>query len=94
MPGKVSRALVRARSTHSKRLVVLLCLTGLLGLVRLVASPVPDGAFMVLAFWLLAGLTFDLGMPGLARLIRPQMIQAMLIALDITMAAGFLTIVA
>jgi hypothetical protein len=56
--------------------------------------PVPDSAFLLFALWLLAGLTFDLGMPILARLIRPQIIQAMLLTLDITMVTGFLTIVA
>ena len=94
MPGHLSRALVRARSTHSKRLAILLGLTGLLAIVRLVVLPVPDRAFLLFASWLLAGLTFDLGMPVLARLIRPQIIQAMLLMLDITMVTGFLTIIA
>ena len=94
MPGHVTRALVRARSANSRRLAVLLALTGVLGLVRLLAFPVPDSAFVVFALWLLVGLTFDLGMPVLARRIRPQVIQAMMLTVDITMLAGFLTIVA
>ena len=90
----ISRALVRARSAHSKRLALLLGLTGVLGLVRLFAFPVPDSAFVLFASWLLVGLTFDLGMPILARRIRPQVIQAMMLTVDITMLTGFLTIVA
>ena len=43
-----SRPLDQARSINSKRLSVLLSFVGLMALVRLVAYPVPDDAFVLL----------------------------------------------
>ena len=58
------RALQLARSINSKRLAVLLCLVGVMGLVRALAYPVPDGAFLLLAFWLLVVDVIVLGFCG------------------------------
>jgi uncharacterized protein involved in cysteine biosynthesis len=72
MTIKASRALVQARSINSKRLAVLLSFVGVLGLVRLVAYPVPDAAFLLFACWLLAGLFYDLGIRRFARFAPPE----------------------
>ena len=85
MATHTARALVQARSINSKRLAVLLCFVGVLGLVRLVAYPVPDAAFVLFAFWLLAGLIYDLGMRHFARLVPPEATQAVMYAVDITL---------
>ena len=87
MATHLSRALVRARSTNSKRLAILLAAVGVLGLVRLVAHPVPDAAFVLLAFWLSAGLVYDLGMRKFARVIPPEAAQTFMYALDVTLVA-------
>jgi hypothetical protein len=87
------RALVQARSVNSLRLAILLCLVGVLGLVRIVAYPVPDIAFLVFAFWLLGGLLYDIGMRPLARFVPAQVMQWFMFAFDITVLTVFRVIV-
>jgi signal transduction histidine kinase len=87
------RALQQARSINSKRLAVLLFFTGVLSLVRLVAYPVPDGAFLLVASWLLAGLIYDLGMRRFARFVAPEAMQAVMFALDISLLTVLYSIV-
>jgi signal transduction histidine kinase/CheY-like chemotaxis protein len=93
MTIKASRALVQARSINSKRLAVLLSFVGVLGLVRLVAYPVPDAAFLLFACWLLAGLFYDLGIRRFARFAPPEAMQAVMYALDITLLTVLYAIV-
>ena len=85
MHTHVSPALEKARSINSKRLFVLFCFVGVLGVVRLFAYPVPDSAFVMLAFWMLAGLLYDFGMKKAAQIIRPQLMQVAMFAFDITL---------
>jgi hypothetical protein len=53
-------------------------------LVRIVAYPIPDSAFVLFAFWLLAGLIYDLGLRKFARIIPPESIKTLMYVIDIT----------
>ena len=92
MATSASHALEQARSINSKRLSVLMCLVGLLCVFRLVVYPIPEIAFLMLAFWMLAGLVYDLSMAKIARVIRAEVMQTVMFALDITLLAAVVAI--
>ena len=86
------RALDEARSINSRRLFVLLCVVAILCVFRLVVYPVPDAAFVMFAIWMLAGLLYDLSMTKMARLIRAEVMQAVMYALDITLLTAVVAV--
>jgi signal transduction histidine kinase len=88
-----SRPLDQARSINSKRLSVLLSFVGLMALVRLVAYPVPDDAFVLLGSWLAAAMLYDLTMKPLARIASPASMQAVMFTIDVSLLTGFHAIV-
>ena len=88
-----SRPLDQARSINSKRLSVLLSFVGLMALVRLVAYPVPDDAFVLLGSWLAAAMLYDLTMKPLARIASPESMQAVMFTIDVSLLTGFHAIV-
>ena len=85
MNTHAARALQQAKSINSRRLAVLLCSVGAMGVVRLVIYPVPDAVFLLFGFWLLAAMLYDIWMPRLARLMRAQTMQATMFAVDISL---------
>jgi len=88
-----SRPVDQARSINSKRLGVLLSFVGVMALVRLVAYPVPDGAFVLLGVWLAAAMVYDITMKPLARITPPESMQAVMFTVDISLLTAFHAIV-
>lgn len=93
MHSQSSRALALARSINSKRLIALLSFVGLIGLVRVFAYPVPEGAFLLLAFWLFIGLSYDLSVKPLMRIARPEAMTAAMFAVDVTLITAMHAVV-
>jgi len=93
MDSHASRSLDQARSINSKRLAVLLSFVGVMGLVRLVAYPVPDGAFILLGIWLFVAMFYDVTLRPLSRITSPESMQAVMFATDITLLTGFHAVV-
>ena len=92
MNAQTFRAFKEARSINSARLFVLLSCVGVLSLVRMVAYPVPDAAFVMFALWMLAGLLYDFGMTKIARVIPARAMQAVMFVLDITLLTAVVAV--
>jgi signal transduction histidine kinase/CheY-like chemotaxis protein len=93
MDSHSSRSLEQARSINSKRLAVLLSFVGVMALVRLVAYPVPDGAFILFGIWLLAAMLYDVAMKPLQRITPAETMQAVMFTIDITLLTAFHAVV-
>jgi len=89
MDSHSARSLEQSRSINSKRLAILLSFVGVMALVRLVAYPVPNGAFMLLGSWLLAAMLYDLTMKQLAKITPAESMQAVMFTIDITLLTAF-----
>jgi signal transduction histidine kinase/CheY-like chemotaxis protein len=61
--------------------------------IRLVAYPVPDGAFVLLGVWLFAAMLYDVTIRPLARITSPESMQAVMFVIDITLLTGFHAVV-
>jgi signal transduction histidine kinase len=88
MESHATRSLEQARSINSKRLAILLSFVGVMALVRLLAYPVPDGAFVLFGAWLIASLFYDFAMRPLAKISSPESMQALMYTIDITLLTG------
>jgi signal transduction histidine kinase len=93
MHSHASRSLDQAKSINSKRLAILLSFVGAMALVRLVAYPVPDGAFVLLGIWLGAAMLYDIAMKLLARVTSPETMQAVMFSIDITLLTALHAVV-
>lgn len=93
MDSHRSRSLDQARSINSKRLAVLLGFVGVMSVVRLVAYPVPDGAFVLLGAWLFAAMVYDVTMKPLAKIASPPSMHAVMFVVDITLLTVFHAVV-
>ena len=89
MTSHASRSIDQAKSINSKRLAVLLGFVGVMAAIRLVAYPVPDGAFVLLGVWLFAAMLYDVTIRPLARITSPESMQAVMFVIDITLLTGF-----
>jgi signal transduction histidine kinase len=93
MTSHASRSIDQAKSINSKRLAVLLGFVGVMAAIRLVAYPVPDGAFVLLGVWLFAAMLYDVTIRPLARITSPESMQAVMFVIDITLLTGFHAVV-
>lgn len=93
MERHASRSLDQAKSINSKRLAILLSFVGVMAVVRLVAYPVPDRAFVLLGVWLFTAMFYDITMKPLAKITTAESMQAMMFVTDIMLLTVFHAIV-